>query len=71
MALNRDKIRELRIKRGWSFSDASSAAGFGNRNMWYMVESGRRVDPSLSTVEKIASALGVGVEKLLTKSPGK
>lgn len=67
VALDLTKIRTLRTKRGWSFDTAAEQAGLASRNVWYMVESGRRPDPAFSTVEKIAKALGVSVDALTVK----
>ena len=64
--LNRKKIRELREARGWSLARAATEAGMGNRQQWEKVEAGRVADPSISTVERIARALGVGIDELMT-----
>ena len=63
--LNRKKIRNLREARGWSLARAATEAGMSNRQQWEKVEAGRVADPSISTVERMARALGVGIDELM------
>ncbi len=65
--LDREKIRELRIAQGWSYAQAAYRAGMTHRQQWQNVEAGRVADPSISTVERMARALGVGVDELLVE----
>lgn len=67
MTLDLEKIRRLRQQAGLTMQAAAEKAGLDNRQRWNSVESGRRADPSVSTVAKIAKALGVKVDDLLTK----
>jgi transcriptional regulator with XRE-family HTH domain len=64
MPLDRGKIRELRVSKGWSHAEAARHAGMANRQQWEAIESGRRADPSFSTVQRIARALGVTLDEL-------
>lgn len=63
VAIDLDKIRELREARGLSIAQAAESVGL-TRFGWYQVESGRRPDPSFSTMQKIAAALGVTLDEL-------
>jgi transcriptional regulator with XRE-family HTH domain len=65
--LDTHKLRALRVGRGWTYAEAAERAGMTNRQRWYAVESGQRADPSISTVERMARALGVTVDDLLVK----
>ena len=58
------KIRRLREAKGLSVQQAAEAVGL-TRFGWYQVESGRRADPSVSTLQKIARALDVGLDDLV------
>lgn len=65
-----DVIRRLRKDRGWTLDDLREASGV-NKTTLSQIESGR-IDPRASTLEKIASALGMqnsaGALQLVTRS---
>ena len=61
--LNREKIRQLREAQKLTLSEAGARIGM-SRQQWHDIESGRRSDPSFSTIERIARALGVGLGDL-------
>lgn len=59
------KLKKLRERRGLSQEDAARLAGLRGRQVWYMIESGRRTNLTLATLESIAKALGVKASDLL------
>jgi transcriptional regulator with XRE-family HTH domain len=64
--LNFAKIRELREGLRISQSEAARRAGLrAGRQGWQRIESGRRVNIELGTLERIAAALGVDARELL------
>jgi predicted transcriptional regulator len=63
MPLDPEKIRARRVALNLSQTQASQ--GLMPRSNWARVESGDRIDPALSTAEKIASALKCPLAKLL------
>ena len=69
LPLNRAKIRELREAAGLSMQQAAGKAGWKIAQQWYLIEAGKRKDPSISTVQRIARALGCSVDDLLTELP--
>jgi transcriptional regulator with XRE-family HTH domain len=62
--VNHAEIRRLREAAGWSIEVAANRAGLSWHG-WQQVESGRRADPSVSTLQKIARALDVGLDDLV------
>jgi transcriptional regulator with XRE-family HTH domain len=66
MPVRPDAIREAREKRGLTQQQAADAAGIA-RSHWALLETGRRPDPQLSSVEAIARALGVAVAAIITE----
>ena len=65
VVLDTAKVRELRLKRGLSMVQAAADAGFNNRQRWYAIESGRKENITLETLNSIAAALGVRAKDLL------
>ena len=63
--LNCKKMLEFRERKGFSQEQAAAKAGFSGRQQWYLIESDRRSDITLSTLDKIAKALGVSAKELL------
>ena len=59
------KMRALRERQELSQEDAAKAAGMSGRQQWYLIESGTRADVTLTTLDKIAKALGVKAKDLL------
>ncbi|MEM8873823.1 MAG: helix-turn-helix transcriptional regulator [Planctomycetota bacterium] len=68
--VDRDKIRQLREDLGLTQAEAAKRAGFHGHQQWYAVESGKRSDPSVSTIQRIAAALGVTIDELVTPLDG-
>ena len=64
--LDHRKIRQLREARGWTLAVAADHAGMRNLQQWQQIESGQRRDPGVSTVDRIARALGVKLDELMT-----
>ena len=58
------KLREVRLKKNLSQGDIARILGV-HRTYISGLERGRR-NPSLLTVQKVAKALGVSVDKLVT-----
>ena len=63
--LDLEKVTKLRKKLGLSQEAAAKLAGFSGRSYWNNIETGRVADPQLSTIEAIATALGVKAKDLL------
>lgn len=60
------KMKTLREGLGLSQADAAKKAGMGGgRQQWGNIETGAKVDIALSTLDKIAKALGVKSSQLL------
>lgn len=59
-----ERIKEARLKAGLSQTTLAEKAGTGQVYL-SLLESGKRPDPSISTLIKIASGLGIRVEKLV------
>lgn len=66
IASNRFKkrLRELRVKCGWTQERAAEACGIGYK-LYQLYELGIKQNPGLSTLEKIARGFGIGVHELL------
>ncbi len=69
MPVNCDEIKRRRVAAGWSMAEAARRAGMGSRQAWQHIESGSRPDPTVSTLQRIARALGCGVDDLLSDLP--
>jgi transcriptional regulator with XRE-family HTH domain len=65
MSLDTDKIKSLREKLGLTQEQAAERAGFKTRQAWNNIESGRQASIGLSTLDKIATALGTTAKNLL------
>lgn len=66
MPLDVEKIRRIREKLGITQEQAAAAAGLkGGRQAWNDIESGRRVNLTIETLERIAGALGTRAAELL------
>ena len=59
------KVKRIREKAGLTLEQAAAGAGFGNAQQWYLIESGRRANVTLETLDKMARALGVKPGELL------
>lgn len=60
-----EKMKSLRLKLGLSQDEAAKAAGFANRQAWSLIETGRRGNPQLDTLERIAAVLKTTAKDLL------
>jgi transcriptional regulator with XRE-family HTH domain len=63
--LNHEKMKGLRKKLKLTQAQAAEKAGLAGRQQWNDIESGRRSTVTLTTLEKIATALGVKPKDLL------
>jgi transcriptional regulator with XRE-family HTH domain len=50
--------------------EAAQKAGFAGRQRWNAIESGHRKDPSASTVQAVAKALGCRMDELMVQESG-
>jgi DNA-binding XRE family transcriptional regulator len=64
MPLDVEKIRAVRTRLGLTQEAAAEAAGIGNRQKWSDIEAGR-TDVRVSTLDRLAKALGVRPAELL------
>ena len=60
-----ERIRKLRERAGLSKSRMAQKAGFATTQQWHAIEVGRRPDLRISTIDRIAAALGVKARDLL------
>ena len=63
MPLSPTKIRALRIQLELTQAQAAERAGMKRQN-WQRTENGLRLDPNLTTAERIAAALGVKLKDI-------
>ena len=61
------RLRELRVKCGWTQERAAEACGIGYK-LYQLYELGIKQNPGLSNLEKIAHGFGIGVHELLAPS---
>lgn len=57
------KLKELREAKGWTRCRLTRTAGVSN-SVVALIEEGRRLDPAWSTVQALATALGVPTDAL-------
>ena len=60
-----EKIKSRREKLGMSQEEAAQKAGVGSRQRWNDIESGRKANVSIETLDKVAEALGMKARDLL------
>ena len=65
MPIDHEKIKALREALGLSQDEAAQKAGMGSRQNWNSVESGRRDNMTIASLEAIAKVLGVKAKDLL------
>ncbi|WP_428939677.1 helix-turn-helix domain-containing protein [Fontivita pretiosa] len=65
IALDLDKLRELRQQRGLSMEQAAKLARMPNRQRWWDIESGRKANITLATLDAICRALKCKPQDLL------
>ena len=63
--IDREKIKLLREKRGWSIAEAAKRAGMRSRSLWSDVEYGRSDNITIHRLNDFARALGVSAASLL------
>lgn len=64
------RLRELRVKRGWTQEKAAESCGIGYK-LYQLYELGIKQNPGLFTLEKIARGFDMGVHELLAPNPPK
>jgi transcriptional regulator with XRE-family HTH domain len=64
IAVQGDRLREVRIQRQLSADDVAQAAGITTRHIWRL-EGGKRPNTAAITLAKVAFVLGVSLEYLL------
>jgi DNA-binding XRE family transcriptional regulator len=64
MPLNPQKIKALRDALGLTQAQAARLAGM-HQQAWARLEAGGRPDPKLSTAERVARVLGVGLAEIM------
>jgi transcriptional regulator with XRE-family HTH domain len=62
---DRERMRQLRDAKGWSQTEAGAVAGFTGASQWSDIETGRKKNPTLDTISRIAEALGVDARTLI------
>lgn len=70
MAVNFTEIARRRERMGLTLEQAARAAGHKGaraRSWWHDIESGKKRDPRISTLEKLSRVLRCRVDQLLTK----
>jgi transcriptional regulator with XRE-family HTH domain len=70
MPLNHAEVKRRRELLTFTLDEAARRAGFKGpqaRVQWHDIESGKKADPRISTVERVAAALGCLVDDLLVK----
>ncbi len=65
-----DNIRGARTKQGISAEELSRRSGINMRTI-YQIENSEQENPRLTTIQKIAEGLGVGLTDLLSNSGSK
>ena len=63
--LDSEKMKERREELGLTQEEAAKKAGFGSRQRWNDIESGRKPNVSIETLEQIAKTLGMSARDLL------
>ena len=59
------RLRELRVKCGWTQEQAAEACGLGYK-VYQLYELGIKQNPGLLNLEKIAHGFGIGIHELLS-----
>ena len=65
MGLDFEKLKTLRDRRGLTQEEAATLAGLSGRQRWNDIESGRKANVTIETLEAVAKALGVKSRDLL------
>ena len=65
--LFRERIRQLREDRGWTQEQAAEHCGVGYK-LYQLYEQGRKDNPGLRSLEKLAAGFGLKIHELLNPS---
>ncbi|ARJ26043.1 helix-turn-helix domain-containing protein [Bacillus mycoides] len=63
MKLNTEKIRELRLSKGFTQVEVAKTMGYTNRNSYSQVETGKR-EPNLHRLSLLAGLYDVTLDEL-------
>jgi transcriptional regulator with XRE-family HTH domain len=63
MKLNTEKIRELRLSKGFTQVEVAETMGYTNRNSYSQVETGKR-EPNLHRLSLLAGLYDVTIDEL-------
>jgi transcriptional regulator with XRE-family HTH domain len=63
--LNQIEIKARREKATLTMQEAAERAGLGGKQRWYDIEKGKRPNPSIETMQRVAHVLGCKVDDLL------
>ncbi|MHA4074531.1 helix-turn-helix domain-containing protein [Bacillus thuringiensis] len=63
MRLNTEKIRELRLSKGFTQVEVAKTMGYTNRNSYSQVETGKR-EPNLHRLSLLAGLYEVTIDEL-------
>ncbi|EJR62806.1 hypothetical protein IK3_03126 [Bacillus toyonensis] len=63
MKLNTEKIRELRLSKGFTQIEVAKTMGYTNRNSYSQVETGKR-EPNLYRLSLLAGLYEVTIDEL-------
>ena len=64
----KNKVKELRKKRGWTQSEFGEKLGISRQSV-HSIEAGK-YDPSLPLAFRIADVLGISLDKIFEKPKG-
>lgn len=64
MKLNTEKIRELRLSKGFTQVEVAKTIGYTSRNSYSQVETGRR-EPKLHRLSLLANLYEVTIDELV------
>lgn len=59
------KIRDLRVKRGLSLTELAKLSGVSKSYLSF-IERGKQANPSIEVIDKIANALKIDIQTLVT-----
>jgi transcriptional regulator with XRE-family HTH domain len=65
--INREEIKRRREAIGLTLDEAAKRAGFGQRQRWYAIESGRGSNLAAESLYAVAGVLGCTMEDLMIR----
>ncbi len=64
MCINRDKVKSLRINKGFKRAELAVKMGVSEATIWH-IETDQKYDPRIYTMNKLAEVLEVEIKELL------